>query len=46
MKKVKEERRRYERPRTAVVELQQRTQLLTGSMTGDRGTPYGAPVEY
>lgn len=31
MKEVKEERRHYERPRTAVVELQQRTQLMQTS---------------
>ena len=40
------EKRKYEKPSQRVIELQQRSMLLTGSLTGDRGTPYGEPIDY
>ena len=39
-------KRQYDKPSMKVVELQQRSMLLTGSLTGDRGTPYGDPIDY
>ena len=39
-------KRKYEKPSMQVFELQSRQQLLVGSFTGDRGTPYGDPTDY
>ena len=36
----------YEKPSMKVVLLKQRTMLLAGSLAGDRGTPYGSPIDY
>ena len=36
-------RKEYESPTMDVVEVKQQMQLLAGSMTGDRGNPYGDP---
>ena len=36
-------KKEYERPSMEVVELKQQAQLLAGSMTGERGNPYGDP---
>ena len=36
----------YEKPSMKVVLLKQRTMLLAGSFAGDRGTPYGSPIDY
>jgi hypothetical protein len=39
-------RKQYEKPSMKVFELNQQPQLLAGSFTGDRGTPYGDPIDY
>lgn len=39
------EKRKYEKPSTGVIELQQLTALLSGSFTGNRDNPYGAPID-
>lgn len=39
-------KKQYEKPSMKVVELKQRTMLLAGSFAGDRGTPYGSPLDY
>ena len=39
-------KRDYEKPSMKVVELQQRTMLLAGSLTGNRDNPYGEPETY
>lgn len=39
-------RKDYEKPSMKVVMLKQRTTLLAGSFAGDRGTPYGNPLDY
>ena len=39
-------KRLYEKPSMKVVLLKQRTMLLAGSLAGDRGTPYGSPIDY
>lgn len=40
------EKRKYEKPSTRVIELQQRQQLLTGSpFNGNRDNPYGDPID-
>ena len=39
-------KRDYEKPSMEVFKLQQRTQLLAGSLTGNRNNPYGEPIDY
>ena len=41
-----EKKLKYQKPAMQVFELQSRQQLLVGSFTGDRGTPYGNPNGY
>lgn len=41
------EKRMYVKPSQRVIELQQRTTLLTGSpLTASRNNPYGDPIAY
>ena len=39
-------KKQYEKPSMQVFDLKQQPQLLAGSFTGDRGTPYGDPIGY
>ena len=39
-------RKDYEKPSTEVVMLRQQSQLLAGSVQGDRNNPYGDPEEW
>jgi len=39
-------KKQYQKPSMKVVELQQRTMLLAGSLTGNRNNPYGDPTNY
>jgi len=39
-------KKKYEKPSMKVYELNQQPQILVGSFTGSRGTPYGAPEGY
>ena len=36
----------YEKPSLKVFELEQETQLLVGSFTGNRDNPYGTPTDW
>ena len=41
-----EKKLKYQKPAMQVIEFPCRQQLLVGSFTGDRGTPYGDPTDY
>ena len=40
------QKKEYQRPAMQVVEMRHQSQLLAGSLQGDRNDPYGDPEEW